>query len=436
MDSWSQAQIDMMKRGGNGRLRDWFGDRGVPNNMRISAKYLTPDATYFAKRLKAEVEGKEMPAMPPRMPVDASVDYTRGDPKGKEKLRDESDEDYIARQRMLTDEAKARMRAKFGAGSGSMAGSMAGVGSDPSYVPGGGGGGGGIDVASVTAGLGTLWGSLAETASAARERLAEAELGRKLKEKAAAAHEVATAKWVESVDEETRATLRAQREKAAGVAKVAVGKVAAALAEDDGGGDAWDDWGDSKPKRFPRTSSSGGGGGSTGNLAGMSDGSSGGDGISGGGGGAWGGGGDDECPPGPGEDKEGRERLTGESEDQYARRQIRIRDEAKERMRLKFGGGGLGGVGSSSTSSFSSSLSSSSYGSSSYGSSSSSERSSPPLSVSSWEAAAPVARPAQPQGMQLGASPKPMASPTPAAARPAVASPKPATTDFFADFGT
>ena len=44
MDSWSDAQIAMMKRGGNSRLREWFSERGVPNQMRIAAKYNTPDA--------------------------------------------------------------------------------------------------------------------------------------------------------------------------------------------------------------------------------------------------------------------------------------------------------------------------------------------------------------------------------------------------------
>ena len=78
MDSWTDAQIKMMKEGGNSKLREWFSERGVPNNMRISAKYQTPDAVYYGKRLKAVCEGKECPAMPPRMPVDTSVDYSRG----------------------------------------------------------------------------------------------------------------------------------------------------------------------------------------------------------------------------------------------------------------------------------------------------------------------------------------------------------------------
>lgn len=55
-----------------------------------------------------------------------------------------------------------------------------------------------------------------------------------------------------------------------------------------------------------------------------------------------------EAPPGPGEDPNGIERLSGESDEQYVMRQTRLRDEAKARMAAKFGGGGMGGVGSGS----------------------------------------------------------------------------------------
>jgi hypothetical protein len=54
-----------------------------------------------------------------------------------------------------------------------------------------------------------------------------------------------------------------------------------------------------------------------------------------------------EAMPGPGEDPNGIERLSGESDEQYVMRQTRLRDEAKARMAAKFGGGGLSGVGSS-----------------------------------------------------------------------------------------
>jgi len=56
-----------------------------------------------------------------------------------------------------------------------------------------------------------------------------------------------------------------------------------------------------------------------------------------------------EAVPGLGEDPNGVEALTGESDEQYVMRQTRLRNEAKARMAAKFGGGGgMGGVGSGS----------------------------------------------------------------------------------------
>jgi hypothetical protein len=53
-----------------------------------------------------------------------------------------------------------------------------------------------------------------------------------------------------------------------------------------------------------------------------------------------------EALPGPGQDPNGMEALSGESDEQYVLRQTRLRNEAKARMAAKFGGGGMGGVGS------------------------------------------------------------------------------------------
>merc|ERR1712003_266451 len=57
-----------------------------------------------------------------------------------------------------------------------------------------------------------------------------------------------------------------------------------------------------------------------------------------------------EAPGLPGEDRNGMERLTGETDEQYVMRQTRLRDEAKARMAAKFGGGGLSSAGPSSSS--------------------------------------------------------------------------------------
>merc|ERR1712003_320594 len=53
-----------------------------------------------------------------------------------------------------------------------------------------------------------------------------------------------------------------------------------------------------------------------------------------------------EAPGLPGEDRNGMERLTGETDEQYVLRQTRLRDEAKARMAAKFGGGGLSSASS------------------------------------------------------------------------------------------
>merc|ERR1719413_16827 len=57
-----------------------------------------------------------------------------------------------------------------------------------------------------------------------------------------------------------------------------------------------------------------------------------------------------EAPGLPHEDRNGMERLTGESDEHYVVRQTRLRDEAKARMAAKFGGGGLSSAGPSSSS--------------------------------------------------------------------------------------
>jgi hypothetical protein len=60
------------------------------------------------------------------------------------------------------------------------------------------------------------------------------------------------------------------------------------------------------------------------------------------------------APGKPGEDPNGMERLSGETDQQYIGRQTRLKEQAKARMAAKFGGGGggmMGGVGSGGSSS-------------------------------------------------------------------------------------
>ena len=56
-----------------------------------------------------------------------------------------------------------------------------------------------------------------------------------------------------------------------------------------------------------------------------------------------------EAPGLPHEDRNGIERLTGESDEQYIMRQTRLRDEARARMAAKFGDGGMSSASSSAT---------------------------------------------------------------------------------------
>jgi len=59
-----------------------------------------------------------------------------------------------------------------------------------------------------------------------------------------------------------------------------------------------------------------------------------------------------EAPGLPHEDRNGVERLTGETDEQYVIRQTRLRDEARARMQAKFGNGGLSSASSSAYSPF------------------------------------------------------------------------------------
>merc|ERR1719491_1738119 len=264
-----------------------------------------------------------------------------------ERLAGESDEQYVARQTRLRSEAKVRMAAKFGGGGMGGVGSegmrssrMGGVGSDPRYTPGGGyvGGAGDFDVnavaGSVVSGLGSAFGALS-TAASSVTAVVQDEGTR------AQAAQVASSFW-------------------GGLSVGATNFVNSVTAPDDDGDDGLGDLQrqfhsqakpNSKYSGFGSDSLMGGfssaGGISTGTFntggfgstpaqqpyttsSAMSSAST----LT-------------EARAGPGEDPNGIERLSGESDEQYVMRQTRLRDEAKARMAAKFGGGGgMGGVGS------------------------------------------------------------------------------------------
>jgi len=360
MDSWTPQQLQIMKRGGNNACNAYLASKGLSKSTPIKQKYESDAAQLYKEVLKARAEGRPEPTELPKRKAPASgggagmgamasisSSAARGkDPNGMERLAGESDAQYVARQTRLRDEAKARMAAKFGGGGMGGVGSggrMGGVGSDPNYVPGGGYGGGygasvgGIDTSavagSVMAGLSMGFGALSTAASTVSSAVQDEGTRQ-------AAMATASSFW-------------------GGLSSTAGSIVSSVTAPDDSGSDGLADLQrqfhsqakpNSKYAGFGSDSvmaGAAGGGSAMGNANGTAD-------LLGFG----------SAPPaaaapvapptstlgearaGPGEDPNGIERLTGESDEQYVMRQTRLRDEAKARMAAKFGGGGMSGVGS------------------------------------------------------------------------------------------
>lgn len=190
MDSWTESQLTIMKQGGNDKCNEYLKMNGITPvsystvdavNGGIKKKYDNDVALLYKLKLKAKAEGKPEPTSvpPPRNKNYVSASAKSGasggtaassssssggaaaaaanDPNGMERLRGESDSQYIERQTRLREEAKARMAAKFGNGTGGNGKrTMGGVGSTPhpSQQSGGGVGGiGGFNLDSLTSGL-------------------------------------------------------------------------------------------------------------------------------------------------------------------------------------------------------------------------------------------------------------------------------------------
>jgi len=134
MDSWNERQLTAMeKSGGNQRLVDFFRDRGIEKNMRIATKYNTKQAAYYRERLTRLLDGKTEPPPDP-----GRYDPATGgsEAQGAEPLPGETTDQYNERQARLREEARERLRQKFGNQGLGSAGS-------PSNTAGGGYGGGG-----------------------------------------------------------------------------------------------------------------------------------------------------------------------------------------------------------------------------------------------------------------------------------------------------
>lgn len=405
MDSWTDQQLALMKTGGNDKCNQYLQAKGIGPRTPIKQKYESDVAQLYKQVLKARVEGKPEPTVlakpPPKKPYQpansmGSTSSGAGDPNGMERMMGETDQQYIARQTRLRDEAKSRMAAKFGNGGGmggvgsSGGGSrMQGIGSDPSYNPNG--GGMGDPVESLMTGFGSMMGAAGSLART-----------------------VASEQNVQAI-KSTGASFWGSF--ASGVSTVANG-LADGANTGGGGMDGLEALqreaashkpSESKYNGFGSDQAFGGRSVSSGSIGASSTGSgpSGQMGMNGSAGTV------SEAPGLPGEDRNGIERLTGESDAQYVARQTRLRDEARARMAAKFGNQGMGGVGATSQSAPSSG------------------------NGPSW-ANAPA--PASANGPSWANAPAPQATrPAPnkfsSPARPAAAKPQ-SSSDFFASFGS
>jgi ADP-ribosylation factor GTPase-activating protein 1 len=421
MDSWSDKQLALMKNGGNKNCNDYLKARGIDPRTPIKAKYESDAAQLYKEVLKARVEGRPEPTtLPPPKNRNAgsgpssmnsmssngsgfgSAHAGGGDPNGMERLAGETDQQYIARQTRLKEEARARMAAKFGNSGGRMGGvgsSMQGIGSNPSYNPSSGGYGGGPDLDSVVSSVsGAFSSGLSFVSSVVNDestRSAVSNLGSTATSYGGSfwsslkntVSDVATS-IAQPDDDDGLSAL--QREVHAHVPSQS--KYAGFGSSTSGGFGEMPGIKQTAPSPFQNNTfdTAPSSGGALQEAAGL-----------------------------PGEDRNGVERLTGETDEQYVLRQTRLRDEAKARMAAKFGGGGL------------SSASSSGMGSNTPARTAPTTSSTPP--------------PSYPSGMSLSKAPAPAVAPSPASGgfpRPGGTTPARKNSkdslsgdDFFASFG-
>lgn len=336
MDSWTDKQLAVMKGGGNDQCNQYLKSKGIDPRAPIKQKYESDAAQLYKEVLKARVEGRPEPtSLPPKVqkPSSAPSSINRpmggaagsADPNGMERLPGETEQQYVARQTRLREEARARMREKFGGG-GRMGGvgssGMQGIGSSPGYSPNAGYGVSGLDdvmtgmTSAFSSGLSFVGGAASSMSNSVsgmvRDPTAQASFsnfgataGSFWGSLSSAANQVASTITQPDGDDGLEAL---QREFAQN--KPAQSKYAG--------------FGSSNASGQPRM------GNSMGSTA-FAPAS----------------GGVQEAPGLPGEDRSGVARLTGESDEQYVMRQTRLRDEAKARMAAKFGGSGLSSVSSS-----------------------------------------------------------------------------------------
>lgn len=58
MDSWTPAQLQIMKLGGNQRCQSYLSSRGILPSVGIKQKYESDEAQLYKEILKARAEGE------------------------------------------------------------------------------------------------------------------------------------------------------------------------------------------------------------------------------------------------------------------------------------------------------------------------------------------------------------------------------------------
>lgn len=121
MDSWSDKQISSMRVGGNEKCNAFLRKYGIEKLTPIDKKYNNAVAMFYRNIISAEAEGAE-PPVPPES-------FNTNQPDSN---------DYVQQELKAREEARERLRQKFGgsAGLSSKGGVMQGIGSDSSYAPG------------------------------------------------------------------------------------------------------------------------------------------------------------------------------------------------------------------------------------------------------------------------------------------------------------
>ena len=126
MDSWSEKQIRTMDFGGNAKFNNFLQQHKVTKDTPIHGKNISYGARLYKDRINAELEGRDPPESIPDEPAANQSQVSQS----SDLLPGETEAQYVARQRKLQEEARERMRKKFGGSSGlSGGGRMEGIGS-------------------------------------------------------------------------------------------------------------------------------------------------------------------------------------------------------------------------------------------------------------------------------------------------------------------